>query len=114
MMDLDPPVAFPAEPGTPPAVEIRINFGILAGREATPAEIDDLARLLTTLVQDVSIVSEQHHEIGHGREAVVHLVRVEVAEESLPDSDPRELSKQLVDAAALWARSCAQARHADV
>ena len=115
MMNLDPPVAFPAEP-TSPALQIRINFGILAGREATPAEIDDLARALTHVVDDVAIVSEQHHEIGHGHEAVVHQVRVDVEETALP-SDEAELesvSRRLVDTASRWAQSCAAERHAEL
>lgn len=115
MMDLDPPVAFRAEPSAP-ALQIRINFGILAGREATPAEIDDLARELTLIVEEVAIVSEQHHEIGHGNEATVHQVLVEVDEASLP-SDGRELaavSRRLVDTASHWARSCAAERHAEL
>lgn len=115
VMELEPPVAFPAEPA-PPALQVRVNFGILAGREATPAEIDDLARELTAIVQDVAIVSEQHHEVGHGHEAVVHQVRVEVAEDSLPadEAELEAVSRRLVDAAARWARSCAEARHADL
>lgn len=115
MMELDPPVAFPAEP-SPPALQIRVNFGILAGREATPAEIDDLARALTAIVHDVAIVSEQHYEVGGGHEATVHQVRVEVAEDALPadEVELEAISRRLVEAASTWARSCAKARHADL
>lgn len=115
MMDLDPPVAFPAEP-TAPALQIRINFGILAGREATPAEIDDLARALTLIVEDVAIISEQHHEIGHGREAMVHQVRVDVDAGSLPDetAELADVSRRLVDTASRWAEACAAERHAEL
>ncbi|HSP73830.1 MAG TPA: hypothetical protein VLN26_15750 [Gaiellaceae bacterium] len=108
-------MAFPAEPGAP-ALQIRINFGILAGREATPAEIDDLARALTLVIGDVAIVSEQHHEIGHGHEAVVHQVRVDVDEASLPD-DEEELeavSRRLIETASRWAEGCAAERHAEL
>ncbi|MDX6504029.1 MAG: hypothetical protein QOE29_1154, partial [Gaiellaceae bacterium] len=51
-------IAFLAEPTESP-LEVRINFGIFAGRQATPAEIDDLARTLLPLLDQVTIVSEQ-------------------------------------------------------
>lgn len=115
MMDLDPPVAFPAEP-TSPALQIRINFGILAGRDATRAEIDDLARALTLVVDGVAIVSEEHHEIGHRHEAVVHQVRVDVDEASLPadEAELEAVSRRLVEAASNWAEACAAERHAEL
>ena len=105
MTDFDPPVAFAVTRSTPPTIEIRVNFGILAGREATPAEIDDLGRALLEVVPDVSIVAENHYEIGHSREAVVHLVKIEL------DNPPStELEERLVDAATEWAESCAAER----
>ena len=114
-MDLDPPVAFPAKPDAP-ALQIRINFGILAGRDATPAEIDDLARQLTLIVPDVTIVSEQHYEIGHGHEATVHQVRVEADESVLPadEAELEEVSRRLLDTASRWAQACAADRHAEL
>src|SRR5215471_3938102 len=68
----------------PPAVEIRCNFGVFSGREATPAELDDLAQTLLRLVQDVAIVSEQRREVGPESEAALHQVRIEIAEQDLP------------------------------
>ena len=41
-----PKVAFVADPLARPALEVRVNFGIFAGREVTAAEIDELARVL--------------------------------------------------------------------
>jgi hypothetical protein len=106
MVDFEPPVAFAVMRTHPPAVEIRVNFGIVAGREATPAEIDELGRDLLAIVPDVSIVSEQHYEMGQSREAVVHLVKVEL--DGTPPSN--ELEQQLLAAASGWARRCADAR----
>ena len=40
------PAAFAVREHDPPALEVRVNFGLLAGRAATPAEIDRLADLL--------------------------------------------------------------------
>src|SRR3954447_6116214 len=115
-MDFNPPVAFATNGRTSPAIQIRVNFGIIAGREATPAEIDSLARDLLAIVDDVSIIAEQHYEIGHGREAVVHLINVEVDPKDLrdPEGDAGDVTSELTDAATRWAEACAEARHAEV
>jgi len=115
-MDFDTPIAFATNGRATPAIQIRINFGILAGREATPAEIDTLARSLLRIVRDVSVIAEQHYEIGHGREAVVHLINVEVDLRDLrdPAADVGDVTAQLIEAATLWAEACAEARHAEV
>lgn len=112
-MNFDPPIAFAAESEIPP-LEIRVNFGILAGRDATPAEIDDLARQLLAIVADVAIVSEQHYEIGPGHEATVHQVKIEVDEEALGDADVDDLSDRLIETASRWAKTCAATRHAEI
>jgi hypothetical protein len=109
-VQLEPPIAFAVSNSEPPALEVRVNFGILAGRQATPAEIDDLGRELLTIVPGVSIVSEQHYEIGREHEAVVHLVKVALDDEE-PDA---ELERQLIEAAERWAHACADARHTEV
>ncbi len=113
-MNLDPPIAFATTAGPPPAVEIRVNFGIIAGREATPAEIDDLARQLLGAVKDVSITSEQRYEIGRGHEATVHLVKIEVADEAISDGNVDELRGRLIETASRWAEACAEARHTEL
>ena len=41
-MAANPTLAFAVHEHAPPALEVRVNFGMFAGREATPAEIDDL------------------------------------------------------------------------
>jgi hypothetical protein len=56
-----PQIAFLTE-GTPAMVQI--NFGVFAGRQATPAEIDSLAQGLLPIVGGLSIVAEQRHEIA--------------------------------------------------
>src|SRR3954447_1105273 len=108
-MDFNPPVAFATNGRTSPAIQIRINFGILAGREATPAEIDALARDLLRIVEDVSGIAEQPSEIGRGREAVVHLITVEVDLRGLrdPDADIGGVTTELIAAATEWAEACA-------
>lgn len=115
MSTFEAPLAF-AAPGEPHLVEIRVNFGVFAGREATPAELDDLAHALIREVGEVSIVSEQRHEVSQDVEASVHQVRVELADGQLP-SDPAERDAfvgRLVEAAEEWARACIAERAVEV
>ena len=95
---------------------MRVNFGVFAGRGATPAEIDELAAALLPKVGDVSIVAEERHEIGEDAEASLNQVRIEVSPDHVPD-DERELDilcGRLVEAAESWARGCIAERHAEV
>jgi hypothetical protein len=103
----EPEIAFATE-SEPAALEIRVNFGVFAGRAATPAEIDDLARALLPRVGEVSIVAEERHEISEDVEAALHQVRVEVPEERLPASPAERamLTNELVASASRWARAC--------
>jgi hypothetical protein len=98
-----------------PGLEIRINFGIFAGREATAAEIDDLAQALIPELDEVTIVAEQRHELSADVGASVHQVRVEVAGEQLPDgAGLSELSDRLVEACDRWARRAIDIRQVEV
>lgn len=95
-------------------LELRVNFGVFAGREATPAELDELARTLLPDITAVSIVSEHRHEVSEDSEASLHQVRVEVAPEALP-ADPagvQALADRLLAGAEDWARGCVADRHA--
>ena len=87
MGSAEPAIAFATRTFAPPALEIRVNFGVFAGREATPAEIEDLATALLDKVTEVAIVSEERHEMSSHSEASVHQVRIEVSGEELPPSD---------------------------
>ena len=112
----EPELAFCVRDVEPPGVEVRVNFGVFAGRRATPAEIDDLAAALLPKVGEVSIVAEERHEIGEEAESSLNQVRIEVSPEHLPD-DERELDilcGRLVEAAESWARGCIANRRAEV
>jgi hypothetical protein len=113
---MEPALAFRNEEFATPGIDIRVNFGIFAGREATPAEIDELAEALLVEVRDLSIVAEQRHEIGDGTEASVHQVRIEIADEDLPfgTADRDEVADRLVEAAERWAQACIADRHAEI
>jgi hypothetical protein len=109
-------IAFAVHEHEPPALEVRVNFGIFAGREATPAEIDELATQLLEKVGSVSIVSEERHEIDTHSEAAVHQVRIEVGADSLPEErrSREELAGRVIETAERWAGDCIADRHVDL
>ena len=113
---VDPLIAFASHLHDEPVVEVRVNFGMLAGREATPAEIDDLAAILLKAAPQVSIISEQRHEISRRVEASLHQVRIEL-QHGVVDENPAELDsieRALVEAAERVGGHCAASRHVDV
>ena len=116
MGSAEPAIAFATRTFEPPALEIRVNFGMFAGREATPAEIDDLATALLHKVTEVAIVAEDRHEMSAHSEASVHQVRIEVSGNDLPplDQDVDELRGRLIEVAESWARRCASQRHVEL
>jgi hypothetical protein len=113
---MEPELAFVTRTYDVPGLEIRVNFGIFAGRDATAAELEELAHALVPELADVSVVSEQRHEVGEDAEASLHQVRVEVADDHLP-ADPEkreELCDRLLDEVTAWAETCIADRHAEV
>jgi hypothetical protein len=93
-----------------PGIEVRVNFGVFAGRHATPAEIDELAASLKDRVPAFAIVAEERHEFGGAIEASVHQVVVEVPHEHA-EGRPDVLAEQIVLAANGWALNCIASRH---
>jgi truncated hemoglobin YjbI len=89
--------------------EIRVNFGVLTGREATAAEVDDLARELHARLGTFSIVSEQRYEFAGDVEATVHQVKIEV-ERPIDE----ELRGRLLEIAERWADTCAAERNVEL
>jgi hypothetical protein len=115
-MQTEPRIAFATRTYEPPGLEIRINFGMFAGREATPAEIDELGKELLARVREVSIIAEERHEIADTSEVQLHQVRVEVPATDLPadDHEVDELRGRLLEVSERWAQSCIADRHVDV
>lgn len=114
-MQVENTIAFAAEQ-EPSGLEIRVNFGVFAGRDATTAEIEELGRLLLPEVGEVSIVGEERHEISEGSEVVVHQVRVAIPPERVPEDQgaKRDFCERLVTLSEIWARQCIHERHADI
>jgi hypothetical protein len=108
-MEPQPPIAFVTTQDDPPGLQIRVNFGVFAGRFATPAELDELGAALLEQVRHVSIVAEDRHEMSPDSEAAVYQVRVD-----LPEAEPSpQLERRLVEAAERWARTCVAERHTE-
>jgi hypothetical protein len=94
------PIAFVDEDG-----DIRVNFGMFAGREATRAEIDELAKSLLGEVDAITIVAEQRTIADREAEASVHQIRIELSEED--PQRPLLITEQ-------WAAACVAERHAEI
>ena len=108
-MEPQPAIAFATMQDDPPALQIRVNFGVFAGRSATAAELDLLGEALLEQVRHVSIVAEDRHEMTPETEAAVYQVRVDLPE---AERDP-ELEERLIEAAERWARACVAERHTE-
>ena len=85
--------------------DIRINLGMFAGREATRAEIDELASELLEEVDAITIVAEQRTIADRDAEASVHQIRIELGK-----ADPQR--PLLI--AERWAEACVAERHAEI
>jgi hypothetical protein len=100
----------------PAGLEIRINFGVFAGRDASSAELEELGKLLLPDAGEVSVVGEERHELAEGVEVVLHQVRVSVSPANVPTDAPerKEFCKRLVTLAEIWARQCINERHSEI
>jgi hypothetical protein len=94
------PIAFVADDG-----DVRVNFGIFAGRDATPAEVDELAHTLLDRVRSVTVVAENRIVADREMEASVHQIRIESGE-----ADPADI----LPVAERWASACIADRHAEI
>jgi hypothetical protein len=104
---MEPTVAFRVREQERAGLEVRVNFGMLTGREATRAEIDHLAHALRGFAPSFEIVSEERHEFGGESEASLHQIVIEMP----PVED--EVAMDIVGAAEQWARACFDERHVD-
>jgi hypothetical protein len=114
-MQVEQAIAFAADQEAS-GLEIRVNFGVFAGRDATTAELDELGKLLLPEAGEVAIVGEERHELSDGTEAVLHQVRVAVPVDSVPleGNARRSFCRRLVGLSEIWARRCINERHADI
>jgi hypothetical protein len=97
-------IAFSVRDPDTTEAEVRVNFGVFAGRNATQAEIDDLARALQDERETFAIVAEERHEFGDASEASVRQVVIE-----LGNAD-EAVCNRVVRLAEAWAADCIQSR----
>jgi hypothetical protein len=86
--------------------DIRVNFGMFSGREATQAEIDDLAHDLLAEVKAITIVAEQRTVADREMEASVHQIRIELGD-AIDPQRPLLIAER-------WAEACIAERHAEI
>ena len=98
----EPALAFEDAEQARAALVVRVNFGVFAGRNATQAEIDDLARALSDLADSFAIVAEERHEFGGDVEAMLRQIVIEI--EGRVDVD------EVIERAETWARACISSR----
>jgi hypothetical protein len=104
----DPSLAFPVRGHEIPAIEVLVNFGVFAGREATRAEVDRLAGELLAEVGEVTIVAEDRHQFDREVEAAVHQVRIQVPRDRVPGEGRARtrIEQRILARAHTWAREC--------
>ena len=95
------PIAFVDDHG-----DVRVNFGMFAGRDATQAEIDDLAKTLLNELESVTIVAEQTTIADREMEASVHQIRIDIEDGTDPQTPLR--------LASAWAEACIAERHLEL
>src|ERR1700745_784303 len=83
---------------------VRVNFGIFAGRNATQAEIDDLAHSVQHEIPSFSVVATERHEFGDASEASVRQIVIELGDADDP------LCDRVVRLGESWAEACINAR----
>jgi hypothetical protein len=106
---MDPAIAFRVPPHERPSLEVRVNFGMYAGRNATPAEIDDLARSLRTELPAFSVIAEDRHQFGDDVETALHQVLIEVDHQNAAALSD-EACGRIVAMANRWAAACIASR----
>src|SRR4051794_17076766 len=114
-MQIEEVIAFAVDE-PPTGLEIRINFGVFAGRDATTAELEELGKLLVPESGEISVVGEERHELAEEVQVVLHQVRVSVPPDAVPDdpAERKEFCERLVTLAEIWARQCINERHAEI
>ena len=115
-MHFEPRIAFSVAEHEAPGLEAVVNFGILTGREATLAEVDDLARQLVSEAGRLEIIAERRYEFDERSGAEVHLVRVIVPADLLPwqEEELQRLRELVVARSEHWARACAARRQLEL
>ena len=101
--------AVPLDVVKSPALAVLVNFGLVAGRKPTRAELEELAHAVREVVPILTVVDEQRFEVGEEIEVLLEEVRIEVPESAvaMTGSDPLSLRTRIVEIADRWVSRCA-------
>ena len=102
-------IAFRVRDREPAAIEVRVNFGVFAGRNASQAEIGELASSIHEEVESFAILAEERHEFGDDIETAVRQVVIEVAP-AYGSADVDDLCTRIMVRAEQWAAACIHER----
>jgi hypothetical protein len=103
-MQVENAIAFAVDQ-EPAGLELRINFGVFAGRDATSAELEELGKLLVSEAGEISIVGEERHEMSEEAEVVPSGASLG-REQRANDRAGRKFCERLVTGGDLGARQC--------
>ena len=106
-MDTEPVAAYVSQESP---LELTVNFGIFAGREAFRDDVDRLGEALLALVSGVTLFAGRRYEFAPGAaEVAAYEVEIGFPTFILP-TEPAEheaLVDKLLETVGLWARDCA-------
>jgi hypothetical protein len=91
-------------------LELTVNFGVFAGRDASRDDVDKLGEALLHLVSGVTLFAGRRYEFARGAaEVAAYEIKIQFPDSMLP-SEPAEheaLTDKLLAAVDQWARACA-------
>ncbi len=106
-MDTEPVAAYVSQESP---LELTVNFGLFAGREAFRDDVDRLGEALLALVSGVTLFAGRRYEFASGAaEVAAYEVEIRFPTFILP-TEPAEheaLVDKLLETVSLWARDCA-------
>jgi hypothetical protein len=95
---------------TSPAVAMSflVNFGVFAGRDVSPLELERLGSALLGIVDGVTLVSEHRRELTAGSSIDLHQLRVAIDRDILPPDEPdiEALRARIAALLESWVHSC--------
>jgi hypothetical protein len=106
-VDTEPVAAYVSQESP---LELTVNFGIFAGREAFRDDVDRLGEALLALVSGVTLFAGRRYEFAPGAaEVAAYEVEIRFPTFILPTetAEHEALVDKLLETVGLWARDCA-------
>jgi hypothetical protein len=106
-MDPEPFAAYVSQDSP---LELTVNFGLFAGREAARDDLDKLGEALLALISGVTLFAGRRYEFAPGAaEVAAYEIRIRFPRFILPTepADHEALVAKLLETCSSWARDCA-------